>query len=374
MKAGVIGTIWLNTPPSGYGGTEEVVANLVNGLSSKGHNVVLFGPKTARVHATVSPTVTVPLRDKNIDWNNTAYTIYHMSQAFDRSDEFDILHVHLNKSQDYVALPLAAMSKKPVLFTLHFLVPEKNYKRGRYQLLQKYGALPFTSISDSQRSNLPVNFVRTVYNGLDIKQFPFSQKPQDYFAWLGKIKKEKGTKNAIIAAIRAGVKLYVMGVVERGVPENLAYFKKEVLPLIDGKQIIFKEAVNQKEKTKILGGAKALLNPIAWEEPFGLVMTEAMACGTPVISFANGAAPELIENKKTGFLVHNLDEMITQMKHTADIDRQACRMRVEKHFSNEQMIAGYESAYQTVIENWDSYKQKQEKLLKHYKDKPADFY
>lgn len=374
MKAGIIGTIWLNTPPEGYGGTEEVVANLVNGLSNKGHQVVLFGPATAKVHAKISPTVTVPLRDKQVDWTNIAYTLYHMTQALDRSDEFDILHVHLNKGQDYVALPLAFHSKKPVIFTLHFLVPSPRYKRGRYQILKKYGALPFTSISDSQRSTLPVNFVKTVYNGLDVTAYPFSNKPQDYFAWLGKIKKEKGTKDAILAAKKAGVQLYVMGVVERGVAENLAYYEKEIKPLIDNKQIIFKENVNQEEKARILGGAKALLNPIAWEEPFGLVMTEAMACGTPVISYARGAAPELIKNEKTGFLVRNIHEMITKIQQVDTIQRATCRKRVEDYFSNQQMILGYEDAYQTVIHNWDTYRENQKKLLATYKDKPADFY
>lgn len=355
MKVGVVGTIWLNTPPKGYGGTEEVIYNLVNGLVDQGHDVTLFGPKTARVSSKVFPTVDLPLREQNVEWTNFPYTLYHMTEAFDHASDFDILHVHLNKSQDFVALPLSLKSKTPVLFTLHFMLPTQDSNKDRYKVLCKYARLPFTSISNSQRDGIPLNFVKTVYNCLDINNFPFRDKANGYFVWLGKVNPVKGTKEAIIAAEKAGVKLYVMGAIDHGVQSMLRYYEKEIKPLIDGKSIVWIGEVDYVEKAKILGGAKAFINPILWEEPFGLVMAESQAVGTPVVSFNKGAAPEVIVNGKTGFLVDTLDEMVSKMKQIDSLERIDCRRNVEEKFTIEKMIQGYIDSYKITIENWEKY-------------------
>ncbi|MCL4353122.1 glycosyltransferase family 4 protein [Patescibacteria group bacterium] len=349
MRIGIIGTIWYNTPPKGYGGTEEVVYNLVNGLAERGHEVSLFGPSTANTRAKLYPTVDKPLREKGVDWENVSYTLYHLTEAFDRESEFDILHMHLNKAQDYLALPLAFRSKVPVVFTFHFKLPTPDYKPDRYRLLQKYRKLPFISISNSQRGGRDWNFTATVYNGLNIDDFPFCEKAEDYFVWIGKVNPAKGTKEAIMAAKKAGVKLYLMGVVDTGVPELLSYYQEEVKPLVDNKNIIWVGEVGIKEKAKILGGAKAFLNPIAWEEPFGLVMTQSQAVGTPVISFNRGSAPELIINGKTGFLVNDLGEMADKIARVDSLSRFSCRKNVEEHFTIEKMVSGYEGAYRDLI-------------------------
>lgn len=361
MKIGIVGTIWLNTPPANYGGTEGVVYNLTNGLSKKGHEVTFFGPKTAQVQARIIPTVEKPLRDQDISWGNFPYTLYHIATAFDYISQFDILHVHLNKSQDYASLPLASLSKIPVVFTLHFLVPSPSDRIDRYMVLTKYKHLPFISISDSQRDDIPLNFVKTVYNGFDIADYPFCEKPKDYFVWLGKVNPVKGTKEAILAAKKAGVKLVVLGAVDEGMPHMLEYYQKEVHPLIDDKQIIWVGKVDVAKKAKILGEAKAMLNPILWEEPFGLVMTEAQAVGTPVIAFDRGAAPELIIHGKTGFLVDTIDQMVEKIKQVDAIDRKTCRTHVEEKFTVESMIKGYEQAYTEVVANWSSYQNLQNK-------------
>ncbi len=354
MKIGIVGTIWLNIPPKGYGGTEDVLYNLANGLVERGHQVSLFGPKTAKVKGTVIPTVEKPLRDLNVEWTNVAYILHHITAAFDRAEEFDLLHVHLNKSQDYCALPLAVFSPVPVLFTLHFKLPTPTYKQDRYAILHKYRALPFTSISDSQRG-VGLNFVATVYNSLDLKKFPFSEKSDDYFVWLGKVNPVKGTKEAIKAAKMAGVKLYVLGAVDEAEPTLHAYYEEEIKPLIDGEQIIWMGEVEVEEKARLLGGAKAFLNPILWEEPFGLVMAESQAVGTPVISFRRGAAPELVVDGKTGFLVDTVDQMVEKMKQIDKIDRKACRKNIEEKFTIAKMIDGYEKAYQTTRQHWNTY-------------------
>lgn len=355
MKIGIVGTVWLNIPPKGYGGTEAVLSHLSNGLVERGHDVTLFGPKTAKVKAHVLGTVDVALREQNVDWTNVGYTLLHMTEAFDRASYFDILHVHLNKSQDYVALPLALYSKTPVLFTFHFKLPTPVVNKERYAILHKYSKLPFTSISNTQREGIDLNFIATVYNSLDIAQFPFSKETEDYFVWLGKVDPKKGTKEAILAAKRAGVRLKVLGAVEHGVPHFLAYYEKEVKPLIDGKQITWVGEVGVREKARILGGAKALINPILWEEPFGLVMIEAQAVGTPVISFRRGAAREVIIDGKTGFLVDTFDEMVKKIRDIESIDRSECRRNVEERFTIPRMIDGYENAYNIVIKNWKEY-------------------
>ena len=364
MKVGVIGTLWLNTPPTEYGGTEVVVANLVDGLVNDGHDVTFFGPATAKIKGKIIPTIDKPLREFNVSWNNSAYTIYHITEAFDRFADFDILHMHLNKSQDYISLPLSLYSQTPVIFTTHFKLPAAAQQPGRNKVLTKYKQLPYTSISNSQRSDLGLNFIATVYNSLHLEDYQFNANPSDYFAWLGKINPVKGTKEAIIAAKMANVKLMVIGAIDTGVPEYMNYLNQEIVPLVDNKQIILKTNVNLQEKATLLAGAKALLNPIIWEEPFGLVMAEAMATGTPVIAFRRGAAPELIIDGKTGFLVDTIDQMVEKIKQIDSIDRAACRKNVEERFTVDKMVKGYENAYQLVIQNWNQYKKQQEDYIK----------
>ena len=350
MKVGIIGPIWQSIPPKGYGGTELVVYNLVNGLVDRGHDVTLFGAKSSRVKAKVFPTVQRPLREDNIEWTNIAYILYHITEAFDRAGDFDILHMHLNKSQDYAALPLAKYSKTPVIFTIHFQLPSpQGDKKDRYRFLMKYKDFAYTSISNTQRGNMPLNFVATIYNALDVSLFPFRKEPEDYFVWIGKINPLKGTKEAILAAKKAGVVLKVIGAVDLGVPEMLSYYQDEIKPLIDGKQIQWVGEVDVKQKADLLGKAKAFLNPIQWEEPYGLVMVEAQVCGTPVISFARGAAPELVKDGLTGYLVENVDQMVEKMSQINNIDRRACRENVENRFSIPAMIDGYEKSYNKAI-------------------------
>lgn len=353
MKIGVIGTIWLNTPPEKYGGTEEVVASLVNGLVDLGHDVTFFGPATAKLKATIYPTVSAPLIPQGISWENTLFTIYHLSEAFDQQDNFDILHFHLNKHQDFAGLPLFAQSRTPVLTTLHFnlvnlhkLVPDK------YQLLSKYKHLPYVSISNSQRGGYSFNFIRTVYNSTDLNNYPFFEQPDDYFVWIGKIKPDKGTREAVQIAKKAGIQLRLIGPIDKDNPEHMAYFKKDVKPHIDGKQIIWEGELSLRKKAQILGRARAFLNPLQWDEPFGMVMIESQAVGTPVIAFRRGAAPELIVDGKTGFLVNTASEMIERIGRIGSISRKACREHVFEHFSLEAMLKGYEDSYRKAITLW----------------------
>lgn len=370
MKVAVIGSIWLHTPPRQYGGTEEVIGNIVDGLVDKGHDVTFFGPKSSNVKGKIFPTLEKPTLEMGLNWTdneNIHYTILNITAALDRADEFDIIHMHLNKSHDYFSLPLAIYSKTPVVFTFHLLLPSPTHLIERYQVLSKYQKLPFTTISNSQRAGLPWNFVRTVYNSLNLANFPFSATTDDYFVWLGRVKQEKGTKEAILAAKKAGIKLFVMGAIEKNVPEQLAYYEKEIKPLCDGSQVVWLGEADFATKVKYLQRAKALLNPIQWEEPFGLVMAEAQAVGTPVIGFARGAAPELVVDGKTGFLITTIDEMVEKIKLVDTIDRRACRKNIEDKFTIDTMIEGYVHAYQAVQENWDTYRGEQRAFLQSQK-------
>lgn len=369
MKIGVVGPLWHNIPPEKYGGTEDVVFSLVNGLVDRKHDVTLFGPKTARVAAKVHSTVNRPLREDGLPWTDVGYTLLHITEAFDKADQFDILHVHLNKIQDYIALPLALHSEIPTLFTLHFKIPEieQKEKHDRHLLLKKYKMLPFVSISNAQRKSIDVRYVVTVYNGIGLNRFHFSDRSGNYLVWLGKVAPFKGTKEAILAAKRKDMKIYLMGTIERGVPELSEYYDKEVAPLIDDKQVIWLGEVSYDEKASIISGAKALLNPIQWEEPFGLVMAEAQAAGTPVISFRRGAATELVRDGETGFLVDTLEEMVEKITDVEHLDRKACRDNIAQHFTVEKMVEGYEDAYRDVIKNWEKYRKEQHNLLKSSK-------
>ncbi len=358
MRIAIAGTLWLNTPPQNYGGTEEVIYNLVQGLVKKGHEVTFFGPATANMNAKIIPTIPTPLREQYVPWENNTYTLFHFTEVFDRAHDFDIVHVHLNKAQDYVSLPFSVYRNTPTLFTPHFRIPDALYKPDRYKVLQKYRHLPYSSISESQQKK-DYNFITNVYNSVDLAKYSFSPQTESYFVWLGKITSFKGTKEAILAAKKAKKQLYILGVIEHGVEENLQYYEKEISPHIDGKQIIFKESVGMPEKAKLLGKAKALLNPIQWDEPFGLVMIEAQATGTPVIAYKRGAAPEVVQDKKTGFLVESVDEMVEAIEKIDTIRRKDCRKFIKDNFSVEKMVEGYERAYQDVLQHWIEYYEKQ---------------
>ena len=208
----------------------------------------------------------------------------------------------------------------------------------------------FVSISFDQRTHtdLKFNYSGTVYNGVNLEDFTFNSKPQDYFVWLGRIHYGKGLWNAVHAAKISKEKLIIAGNITCETDEK--YFQS-VKPMIDGRKIKYIGEVGPKEKNKLLGGAKAVLFPTIWEEPFGLVMTEAMATGTPVIGFNKGSVSEVVKNKVTGFVVKNDKEMIKAIKKIDMIDRNECRKHVEKYFTVEKMVDEYEKIYKKIILN-----------------------
>lgn len=346
MKIAQIAPLWENIPPAGYGGTERILNSLTEGLVKQGHDVTLFACGTSKTSAHLVSIYPRPLFRDGVAWTNIMYPLLNITEAFDKQDEFDIIHMHLNKSSDYLALPLAKPIKNKVVFTLHFPYPATQARHDREEVLQKYKDLNYISISNSQRQGGEnMNWVDTVYNGIEISQYTFNPTPKDYFLWLGKFNPDKGTREAILAAKKAGITLYVAGKIDSLEGADFKYFNEEVKPLIDGEHIILKEELSIEEKNKIFGEARGFLNPIQWNEPFGLVMTEALATGTPVISFRNGAAPEIIVDGECGFIVDNIDQMVDKIKEIDKIDRSKCRARVEEKFTGDKMTEGYINVY-----------------------------
>lgn len=346
LRIAQIAPLWEQIPPPLYGGTERVVSLLTEGLVSKGHDVTLFACGNSKTGATLESVYPRPLFRDGIPWTDIIYPTLNITAAFDQAANFDIIHMHLNKSSDYVSLPLARHIKEKVIFTLHFPYPLSQGRTSRHEFLQKYKDMNFISISHSQRrGGENLHWLGTVYNGIDLSPYTYHDQPKDYFAWLGKFNPDKGVAEAIQAAKKAGEKLIMAGKIDELEKEDLVYFKEQVEPHIDGTQIQFIGEADDKKKNDLFGNAKAFLNPIKWNEPFGLVMTEAMATGTPVIAFAQGAATEIIEDGKTGFLVNTVDEMVEKMQKLDSIKRKDCRMRVEHFFSGKSMVEGYEKIF-----------------------------
>jgi glycosyltransferase involved in cell wall biosynthesis len=261
-----------------------------------------------------------------------------MEEIIRREGEFDIIFNHARGG--YVFLPLTHFLKTPIISILH--LPLFKEIADFLTLFKKPGVI---TISSSQRKDFPkVNYLATVYNGVDLKEFPFLEKPKDYFLFMAAMGEHKNPKDAILSAKKSKGKLILAGGKIRE-----PYFSKEIKPLLDGKRIKHIGEVSGRKRVNLLKNAKALLFPIKWREPFGLIMIESMACGTPVIAYPNGAVPEVIENGKTGFIVKNVNEMANAMRKIELIDRKKCRERVEKFFSNKKMVEKYEKiAYQIL--------------------------
>lgn len=350
LKIAQVAPLWENVPPEKYGGTERVVYYLTEGLVKSGFDVTLFACGTSKTIAHLVSVYPRPLFKDGIPWTNMMYPLLNITEAFDREKEFDIIHLHLNKSSDYLALPLASLIAHKVIITFHFPYPVSQNRVDRHLVLQKYKNLSYVSISNSQRrGGENLHWAGTVYNGVDINLYTFNPHPSNYFLWLGKFNPDKGVKEAVMAAQKAGITLLVAGAIDNLDGEDFRYYHEEIKPLIDGKNIIFVGEKNDTEKNELYGNAMGFLNPIKWNEPFGLVMAESLAAGTPVISFRNGAAPEIIVDGECGFLVDSVDEMVTKIGRIQTIDRAKCRARVEQQFSTEKMVAEYVSVYTGLL-------------------------
>lgn len=341
MRIAQVAPLGERVPPLTYGGTELVVGLLTNELVQRGHDVTLFATADSMTLAELEPSISKSFRQVGVSPHEAQiYNMMQLSKVYDRANEFDIIHSHI----DFQALPYANLVKTPTVHTLHGIFApliEQMYVNHKHQ--------NFISISNSQRRmDLGLNYVATVYNGVDPTTFIFHPKPDDppYLAFLGRISPEKGTHLAIEIAKRTGWHLKIAGKIDR---VDTDYYEQDIKPHIDGKQIEFLGEANHVQKNALMGGAVATLFPITWQEPFGLVMTESLVSGTPVIAMTMGSAPEIIAHGKTGFLCHTVEECIEALAKVAEIDRHACRQHVEQCFSLNSMVDGYEAVYQNVL-------------------------
>lgn len=347
LRIAQIAPLFEPVPPEGYGGTQRVVYNLTEELVKRGHQVTLFASGDSKTSAKLIPICSRALRkDKWV--KPEVFNIPLLDKVFSQRDKFDLIHSHIFTA----IMPLNKLLSDvpPIVSTLHgrLNLPE-------YRMIPKYSDnISYVSISNSQRKNLPdLNYVDTVYNGIEVSKFEFNKKPKDYFIFLGRISPEKGINYALELAERAKIKLLIAAKVD---PFDLAYYKKQVKPKITNNKLIqFVGEVGHREKVALLKNAKALINPINWEEPFGLTMIEAMACGTPVIAPRRASVPEIVVDNKTGFIVSPdptkiVSEMQQVLEKIDQIDRRACRVHVEKNFTAKKMADGYEKVYQKVLE------------------------
>jgi glycosyltransferase involved in cell wall biosynthesis len=328
-------------PPRLYGGTERVVAHLTDALVELGHEVTLFASAEARTLATL-----VPMRDQAIRLDpyplksDVAAHLAMLHEVRRRRHEFDILHFHI----DLLPLPLFEDCAARTVTTLHGRLDIKDLATA-YARWPQY---PLVSISNAQRAPLPeANWVATVPHGLDESLYTFSPAPRDpYLAFLGRIAPEKRPDRAIAIAKRAGRRLVIAAKVDA---VDADYFRDVIEPLLDHPLIEFIGEIGDAEKSAFLGNAEALLFPIDWPEPFGLVMIEAMACGTPVIAWPCGSVPEVIEDGKTGFIVDNEDAAVAAIEALGRIDRRAVRHSFEQRFTAGAMAKRYVDVYHRVL-------------------------
>jgi glycosyltransferase involved in cell wall biosynthesis len=358
MKIAHIAPPWIRIPPKNYGGTEAVIANLVNEQVAQGHDVTLFAPGDAKTEAQQVSFFPRSLIESGVPWQGHLKAFYHFYKSVEylKEHDFDIVHTHLSSGSDMYLFPLMTPLATPRLTTLHSHFPFDRVQSWTGDADEYYKKWflpePMVAISEYERRHTPypLNFVGVVYHGLPTSFFQHKVKQiGDCFAWLGRLVPEKGAHLAIQVALQTGVPLTLAGIVDKHLPEAVLYFEEQIKPYVDGEQIKYIGPVNTRQKINLLSTSRGFLNPILWEEPFGMVMIEAMSVGCPVISFARGAAPEIIDDGTSGFLVDTVEEMVERIPRLDELNRATIRNYVEEKFSVRTMAQKYVKLYQKVI-------------------------
>ncbi len=335
MRLAMLSPIAWRTPPRHYGPWESTVSLLTEGLVRKGVDVTLFATADS---VTAAKLVAVCPRgyEEDPEILPKVWECLHISELFERGDEFDLIHNHF----DYLPLTYMGMTSTPVLTTIHGFSSSKILP-----VYRKYnGRAHYVAISDADR-NPELDYVATIHHGIDLGQFTFQPEPGEYLLFFGRLHPDKGAREAIEIALRCGMRLLMAGIIQ-----DEGYYRREVEPHLDGERVVYLGSAGPRERDKLLGGARALLHPINFAEPFGLSVVEAMACGTPVIAFNRGSMPEVVADGRTGFLVSSVDEAIAAIGRVAELDRIVCRRWVEERFSAERMVEEYLRVYRRILE------------------------
>jgi glycosyltransferase involved in cell wall biosynthesis len=378
MKIAQIAPVWLSIPPKKYGGTEAVISDITEGLVKKGHDVTLFATGDSKTSAKLVSFEGQGVLERGLSFNDYLYQLNHLLSSLEKKEDFDILHFHFTSPFDFVTMSLVK-DYKNVAFTIHNPIPPMPFAQGldfrKRFLEEKFSQIPIVSISNNQRAGMKLNFVSTIYHGIDVSKYAFDEKNigQENLFYLGRISPIKGAAEAMDIAEKTGKKLVLAGKVEAKNPMNLNYFEEKVKPRLDQSWLQKLEDLDFSSKVEQYLKSKIYLFPIQWEEPFGLVMLEAMACGTPVIAFARGSVPEVIKDGETGFIVNSSEEdkrgdfiikktgiegfceavekIYAMPPEEYQKMRSACRKNVEDRFTTDKMVEGYEKAYQEILKN-----------------------
>ena len=340
MKILQVAPLWERVPPPGYGGTEAVVSVLTDALVRAGHDVTLWASGDSLTLAELRSVYPRSLRTAKGVKDGTPYDWVHVTAAVADGEEFDIIHNHAGEP----VMALAGLVNVPMLTTMHCLITSDT------RIVWQHYSGYYNTVSRAQFSTVPPlerpQHAGVVCNAVDVASFPFSTQKDDYLLCLNRVAPEKGTHLAIEAARRAGRKLIIAGKVDH---VDRDYYEAAVKPRVDGRDVMFLGEADQRTKRELYARAACVLMPICWEEPFGLVMVEAMACGTPVIAFARGAAPELIVDGETGFVVRDVDSMVEALWKIDAIEPIRCRQHVEANFDIPVMVEGYLRRYREIV-------------------------
>jgi len=339
MRIAQVAPLYESVPPKAYGGTERVVSYLTEELIDMGHEVTLFASGDSVTRARLIPACPESLRLSTSCVDQLARHIAMLELVFSRKHLFDIIHFHI----DYLHFPISRREAAVQVTTLHGRLDIPDLQ----PIYQTYGHMPVISISDAQRGPISwANWQGTVYHGLPKERYDFQGCPGQYLAFLGRVSPEKGLDQAIAIATSAGLPLKIAAKIDRA---DQDYFENRIKPLLDHPLVEFIGEIGYPDKSDFLGKALALLFPINWPEPFGLVMIEAMACGSPVIAYPYGSVPEIIEDGVTGILVRDVAEAVRAIDKIEKIDRAACRARFEERFSATRMAKDYVNIYERLI-------------------------
>ena len=335
MRIAMLSPIAWRTPPRDYGPWEQVVSLLTEGLVKRGIDVTLFATADSLTTATLRAVVAHGYEeDRGLEAK--VVECLHIAEVFEHADEFDLIHNHF----DFLPLTWSRLTTTPVVTTIHgfssarILPVYRKYDRDCY----------YVSISHADRSP-DLDYVANAYHGIDLNAFTYREKPGDDLLFFGRIHEDKGASEAIEIARRAGRRLMMAGIIQ-----DREYYREKVEPFLNDASVVYVGSVGPSKRDELLGGAYALLHPINFAEPFGLSVVEAMACGTPVIAFNKGSMPEVVADGETGFLVDTIDEAVDAVARVPELERTACRTRVEKHFTADRMVERYLEVYRKVLE------------------------
>ena len=347
LRIAQVAPLYESVPPKLYGGTERIVAYLAEELVRRGHDVMLFAAGDSTAAVPLAPGVPGSLRLAGLDHFGPIFHLPMLSNVYDRASRFDVIHSHV----DCLSFPLARFVSVPTLSTMHGRLDLDEF----LPIYRHYSDLPVVSISDDQRRPLPeMNWVGTVHHGLPRHLLKFSPKPGNYLAFLGRISPEKGPDLAIEIARRSAIPLKIAAKIDRADRE---YFESVIKPLLSTPGVEFIGEISEAEKEAFLGGAQALLFPVDWPEPFGLVMIEALACGTPVIARPCGSVPEVLRDGVTGFIGSSVDDLVSAVRKLSELSRRRCREEFETRFTAEVMAANYERIYYRLASlSWNAQK------------------